>query len=66
MTAVVNGESRAIEPGTTISDLITSLKLGRRRIAVELNRDIVPAAEFPRREIAEGDQIEIVQFVGGG
>ncbi len=66
MTAIVNGESRAIEPGTTISDLIRGLRLGGRRVAVELNRDIVPARQFKERRIADGDQIEIVQFVGGG
>ncbi len=66
MTAIVNGESRAIEPGTTISDLIQGLELGGRRVAVELNREVVPARRFGERRISDGDQIEIVQFVGGG
>ena len=37
-----------------------------RRIAVEMNRDIVPRAEYASRPIRDGDRIEIVQFVGGG
>jgi sulfur carrier protein len=64
--AIVNGEERTIGEGNTIADLLAELALGGRRIAVELNRDIVPAAEYRSRAIREGDQIEIVQFVGGG
>ena len=66
MIAIVNGEPRAIDDGRTVADLVAELKLGGRRIAVEINRDIVPAAEYPRRAIREGDSIEIVRFVGGG
>jgi thiamine biosynthesis protein ThiS len=64
--AIVNGEKRPLEDGKTIADLLAELCLGGRRIAVELNRDIVPAAEYASRAIREGDTIEIVQFVGGG
>lgn len=66
MIAVVNGESRSIDEGCTIADLLADLDLHGRRVAVELNRDIVPKAEFASRAIREGDHIEIVQFVGGG
>jgi len=66
VTAIVNGEERAIGDGKTIADLLAELKLGGRRIAVELNLDIIPAAEYGSRRVSEGDRIEIVQFVGGG
>jgi thiamine biosynthesis protein ThiS len=66
MIALVNGEERRIEPGRTVADLLTELRLGGRRVAVELNRDVVPAAEYASRTIRSGDTIEIVQFVGGG
>jgi thiamine biosynthesis protein ThiS len=66
MIAFVNGEERRIEPGRTVADLLTELRLGGLRIAVELNRDVVPAAEYGSRTIGEGDTIEIVRFVGGG
>ncbi|HEY5611944.1 MAG TPA: sulfur carrier protein ThiS [Thermoanaerobaculia bacterium] len=66
MEAIVNGEKRVLSDGTTLSDLLAELRLGGRRIAVEVNRDIVPAAEYGRRVIAEGDHVEIVNFVGGG
>ena len=66
MIAIVNGEPRSIEDGRTVADLLAELRLGGRRIAVEINRDIIPAAEYPLRAIREGDAIEIVRFVGGG
>jgi thiamine biosynthesis protein ThiS len=66
MIAFVNGEERRIEPGRTVADLLAELRLGGLRIAVELNRDVVPAAEYGSRTIREGDTIEIVRFVGGG
>jgi thiamine biosynthesis protein ThiS len=66
MIAFVNGEERRIEPGRTVADLLAELHLGGQRIAVELNRDVVPTAEYGSRIIGEGDTIEIVRFVGGG
>jgi thiamine biosynthesis protein ThiS len=66
MEAIINGERRTLPGGTTVSDLLGELRVGGRRVAVEINRDIVPKGEYPKRLIAEGDQVEIVQFVGGG
>jgi len=66
VTAIVNGERRSIGEGKTIADLLAELALGGRRVAVELNRDIVPAAEYGSRALSDGDTVEIVQFVGGG
>ncbi len=64
--AVVNGENRALGDGCTVAELLHELDLANRRVAVEVNRDIVPKAEFASRAIRDGDRIEIVQFVGGG
>jgi sulfur carrier protein len=64
--AIVNGEKHPLANGKTVADLLAELRLGGRRIAVELNRDIVPPAEYRSRAIHDGDTIEIVQFVGGG
>jgi thiamine biosynthesis protein ThiS len=66
VTVIVNGEERLVADGRTIADLLAELRLGGRRIAVEMNRDIVPRAEYASRSICDGDRIEIVQFVGGG
>jgi sulfur carrier protein len=66
VTTIVNGERRRLEDGATISELVAELDLAGRRIAVEVNREIVPASEYARRQLHEGDAIEIVHFVGGG
>ena len=66
VTVIVNGEERLVADGRTIADLLAELRLGGRRVAVEMNRDIVPRTEYSSRSIRDGDRIEIVQFVGGG
>jgi sulfur carrier protein len=66
MRAIVNGEERLLEEGTTVLTLLAELELAGRRVAVELNRDVVPRSEYELRVLADGDQVEIVHFVGGG
>jgi sulfur carrier protein len=66
MDVVINGESRSLAEGTTVADLVSALDLGGRRIAVEINEDVIAAVEYARRVIASGDRVEIVHFVGGG
>lgn len=66
MRIEVNGEPREVAPGTTVLGLLDELGLTGVLVAVERNRDIVPRAEHARTAVAEGDRLEIVQFVGGG
>ena len=66
MTVILNGEERSCREGSTIADLVEELGLGKRRIAVEVNRDILPRTEYATYHIQAGDHIEIVHFVGGG
>ena len=66
MTAIVNGESRTLAEGTTVAALLAALELVGRRVAVELNQDLVSRNDFDSREIHDGDRLEIVHFVGGG
>lgn len=61
----VNGESRRVAPGTTVAGLLATMELGGR-VAVERNRHVVPRAEHERVELAPGDRLEVVTFVGGG
>lgn len=62
---VVNGEPRAIAAGADVTRLLAELGLGGRPVAVEINRDLVPRAEWSRALVA-GDRVEVVAFVGGG
>ena len=66
MQVIVNDETRRMPDGATVADLVTALGLGPRRIAVEVNREIVPRAAYAETALAEGDTIEIIHFVGGG
>jgi sulfur carrier protein len=63
---VINGQSRSVNVGTTVAQLISELGLGDRRVAVERNRTVVPRAEHATTVLSEGDRLEVVTFVGGG
>ena len=65
-TIIVNGEARATQHGQTVAELLRELGLDARQVAVERNRDIVPRAEHAHAVLGDGDQLEIVTFVGGG
>lgn len=65
MRLVVNGEERDLEVAT-VAELLESLEVRQRFVAVELNREIVPRSEHATCVLTEGDRIEIVTMVGGG
>ncbi|MFI5184535.1 MAG: sulfur carrier protein ThiS [Vicinamibacteria bacterium] len=62
----VNGESVSVSAGSTIADLLGRLSLDPRRVAVEVNLEVVPRAQHSARRLSPGDRLEIVTFVGGG
>ena len=66
MEVVLNGDPRTLDDGSTVADLLDLLDLARRRVAVEINAEIVEKSAYSARVLAAGDRIEIVQFVGGG
>lgn len=66
MTVRLNGEVRECREGITIAGLVEELSLGNKRIAVEVNRDIIPRDEYANRGLKPDDEVEIVHFVGGG
>jgi len=61
----VNGEDRDTT-STTVLELVMELSLDPKKVAVERNLEIVPRSLHETTAIAEGDKIELVQFVGGG
>ena len=66
MQIVVNGQSRTEVPGMALPSLIEQLRLGERRLAVELNGEIVPRSSWPQTQLRDGDRLEIVHAIGGG
>jgi sulfur carrier protein len=63
---LVNGESRRVASGCTVAGLVALLGLEGRRVAVAVNRDVVPRSAFDRHRLAAGDRVEILEAVGGG
>jgi sulfur carrier protein len=66
MNITINGESRTLNSETRLSELLEMLDLGGKRIAVEVNREIVPRSEYDNYTLSESDTIEIVNAIGGG
>ena len=66
MHVEINGERREVEDELTVRELIEKLSLAPERLAIELNRQVVRRADWPRTTLGEGDRVEIVHFVGGG
>ncbi len=66
MRIVLNGEPTETAAESTVETLLLQLGINRERVAVELNADIVPKADYEKQLLSDGDKIEIVHFVGGG
>jgi len=66
MQVTVNDEPKHLPAGATVADLVATLGLGPRRVAVEVNREIVARATYTTTVLNDGDTVEIIHFVGGG
>jgi sulfur carrier protein len=66
MRIQLNGEPYELPEGETVAALLTHLELTGRRVAVELNLDIVPRSQHDATTLTEGDQVEVVHAIGGG
>ena len=69
MNLHINGEPRVFADSSdpfTLAALVESLAMKSDRVAVELNRNIVPRDHWPQTLLKDGDRLEIVHFVGGG
>ncbi|MGO1499763.1 MAG: sulfur carrier protein ThiS [Marinobacter sp.] len=66
MQVQVNGEALALPAGATVAALVEKMALTGKRLAVEINEDIVPRSQHPTVTLNDGDRIEIVHAIGGG
>ena len=66
MQIFVNGEPRAVAEVLDLSALVEQLGLAGKRVAVELNREIVPHGQYQACPLKDGDRVEIVHAIGGG
>jgi thiamine biosynthesis protein ThiS len=66
VTIILNGDPYELAQPVTVAELLTRLEIDPRRVAVEHNLTIVKRAAFESTILADGDAVEIVNFVGGG
>ena len=62
----INGEERTLSGPMTVAELLAYLEVNERQVGVECNKTLVRKAEFSTVQLADGDELEIVSFVGGG
>jgi thiamine biosynthesis protein ThiS len=66
MKIVLNGREEDVAIGATLADLVASAGLAGKRVAIEINREIVPRGDYASRHLAAGDRVEVVHAIGGG
>jgi len=66
LTLTLNGEARTFAGALSVAGLVDALGLDMRKVAVELNREIVPRSTYAAVALRDGDVLEIVHFIGGG
>ena len=66
MTVTINGEAREFRSISSVTSLLDQLGIKADRVAVELNRELIPRDRWAATQLSEGDKLEIVHFVGGG
>ena len=66
MRVVINGKQEEFSAGTTVARLLEDRGTAPQKVAVEVNRELVTRSTFAQTVLNDGDQVEIVTFVGGG
>lgn len=62
----LNGDRYPLEEGATVAALVNALALKGRRIAVEVNEEVIPRSKHADHRLQEGDRVEVVHAIGGG
>lgn len=66
MKLTINGEPRDFDSPLSLAALVQEMGMKQDRVAIELNRNLAPREQWDQTQLADGDQLEIVHFVGGG
>lgn len=66
MKAKINGENADIAAGVTLQELLLGLKLNPKVTVVEKNGEIISMADYEKEIVMEGDELELIRYVGGG
>lgn len=66
MKLLINGETKEFQEGLSLEELIQQLGVKKETVVAEVNRQIVQAGQRTTWRLLDGDQVELIQFVGGG
>lgn len=66
VTMVLNGEKHEIEHEVTLDRLLDLFSLPKQRVAIELNKTVIPRQDWEKTQVNDADAIEVIHFVGGG
>jgi thiazole synthase len=66
ITLTINGEEKRVQTNVSLTELLEDMQIASQKVAVERNREIVPRSTYNKVIVEDGDQLEIVHFIGGG
>ena len=66
MNIRLNGDRYPLDEGATVANLVNALALKGRRIAVEVNEEVIPRSQHAAHRLKDGDRVEVVHAIGGG
>lgn len=66
MKITINGKAEELHEGVSVTDLLTSRKIRAEMVSIELNSEILPRDKFSATQLAEGDKLEFLYYMGGG
>lgn len=66
MEIYINGETRQMADGSSVAQLLEAMGVSQQRLAVEINREIVPRSAYAAQYLQAGDCVELIRAVGGG
>jgi len=66
MTLLINGEKRQFSEPLNLTQLLSELGFSEKPVVVEHNREALSPSEFPKRELSDGDEVEIIAIAAGG
>ena len=66
INVTINGDTHSLDSTLSLIDLLAHFEIEEGKVAIEYNREIVPKSTFDQVTISDGDQLEIVHFIGGG
>ena len=66
MKIIVNGKEKNLDNAMTIAHLLADMGLADKRVAVEINLEVIPRSRYPQYQLQDNDRVEIVRAIGGG